>query len=96
MKFITRHTAPRTRCLVHSRRPREDATACAYRWPVDHCAAFEAQPAQVSAAARAWLVTDEHTVGAESVAAGQNSGGRTIHPPSVQRTSSPTAGVASG
>ena len=38
----------------------------------------------MSAPARTWLVTDEHAVGAESVPAGQNSGGRTIHPPSAQ------------
>ena len=62
--------AARTGYLADRRRAGEDAAACAYRWPVDHCATFEAEPAQVSAPARTRLVTDQHAVGAESVAAG--------------------------
>jgi len=50
--------------LAHRRRAGEDATSRAYRWPVDHRATFEAEPAQVPAPARTGLVTDEHTVGA--------------------------------
>jgi len=55
--------------LAHRRRAGEDATARAYRWPIDHCATFEAEPAHVSPRARTWLVTDENAVDAESLPA---------------------------
>jgi len=67
--------------LAHRGRPGEDTATGTYRRPVDHSAAFEAEPGRVSAPARARLVTHEHLAGVDPVSAGAEL--RRAHHPSA-------------